>query len=147
MNTATEPKLQASVAPPVRRDQQNVTRWIGANLHYGKRAQSILGAFSLHRLSLPSPALVASLALLLALTAACAWVGSKLPADNKIGPIYFQRMPNGDLVWTRYRGRVLDLDDLPQSGNSIGDEFMTYDGVLWLWVCPTGQTVPTWIDP
>jgi hypothetical protein len=125
-------------------DWEHVSRWITQNLRNRPRS-----AFNLRPLPLPSLALVAYLALLLALTTACAWLGTTLTLGREIGRVsFFQRMPSGDLVWIhRFRGRAFNLADLPQSGNSPGDMFQTYQGVWWVWIDRGDGTAPTWVDP
>jgi len=134
-------------------DWRFVSRWIGQNLHARRRLKSILNAFDFYRLSLPSPHVIVPLTLLATLTMACALLGSALTPNPSrgIGEVsFFQRMPNGDLVWVhRFRGSVVDVDHLPKSGNSAGDEFATYDGRHWIYLSDADGTVPvsTWVDP
>jgi hypothetical protein len=156
MNTATEPRKKGSHSSATTmsrarnplQDWRSVSRWIGQNIY----PKPFLGAFVLCRLKLPSLKLIVPLGLLLTLTAGGAWLGStqQLPSMEVEKVSFFQRMPNGDLAWIhRYRGRVLDSDHLPKSGNSAGDEFATYDGRHWIYLSDADGTVPvsTWVDP
>jgi len=55
-------------------------------------------------------------------------------------------MPYGLKVLGRLKGCLAAEWMLPQEGNVIGDTWIVGE-TPWVWVCPVGGSVPTWIDP
>ena len=87
----------------------------------------------------PTPALEVPRALLVNLPAA------------KAEPVYYRPdhwmdLPDGTNVFIHLRGDLVNPNQLPATGNHIGDAFYV-SGTTYAWLVPQGQTVPTWIDP
>jgi hypothetical protein len=55
-------------------------------------------------------------------------------------------LPDGTNVFIHLRGDLVNLNQLPMTGNHIGDAFHV-SGTTYAWLVPQGHTVPTWIDP
>ena len=55
-------------------------------------------------------------------------------------------MPYGLKVLGRLKGCLAAEWMLPQEGNVIGETWIVGE-TPWVWVCPVGGSVPTWIDP
>jgi hypothetical protein len=145
MNTATEPNQQASAAPP---DQENVGRWIGANVHVRNLHKSILGAFDLRPLLLPLGAMLATLALLAAVVPPfdARLVTHPLIDLRDIGSQSNIEMPWGPWVRVTFRGRVQAFAELPSSGAPL-DMWQLADGSCWVWMPLPGTQSFSWVDP
>ena len=90
--------------------------------------------------------------LLLVFTVSFALIGAGIPVNRELGSYHYfsQRLPlflGGQIIRVRYRGRVLDSDKLPKSGNSLGDVFSTFDGIRWIWMPLPGTSNSGWVDP
>jgi hypothetical protein len=56
------------------------------------------------------------------------------------------KMPDGEIVWVSYQGRLSSSSQLPNEGRFIGEEWST-DQTSWVWMVPAGSTFPSWVDP
>ena len=61
-------------------------------------------------------------------------------------PDHWMDLPDGTNVFIHLRGDLVNPNQLPMTGNHIGDAFYV-SGTTYAWLVPQGHTVPTWIDP
>jgi hypothetical protein len=129
-------------------DWEHVSRWIAQNLHPGKRAQSILGAFDCRSLLLPLGAMLAALALLAAVVPPfdARLLTQPLIDLRDIGTQSNIEMPWGPWVTVTFRGRVQAFAELPSNGAPF-DMWQLADGSCWVWMPLPGTQSFSWVDP
>lgn len=66
-----------------------------------------------------------------------------------IGTVENDRMPDGRLLTTLYKGELPTVGDLPRRGNQLGDMWFTHkDGHCWVLAPVTaGSSTVGWVDP
>ena len=62
------------------------------------------------------------------------------------GDTFWVMMPDGRWIVVTAMGRANRVEELPLTGNRIGDARWVGDS-CFVWLNPIGLTIPTWIDP
>jgi len=75
-------------------------------------------------------------------------LGQPTPKYGKFnwGDTFWVMMPDGRWIVVTAMGRANTPEELPLTGNRIGDARWVGDS-CFVWLNPIGQTNPTWIDP
>src|SRR5258707_2005668 len=69
-------------------------------------------------------------------------------APRPVGDAFGGQMPDGRHVRATVRHAVVGQNDLPLSGNHIGDAtYMAGDKHWYVWLIQSANSAPTWIDP
>lgn len=72
-----------------------------------------------------------------------------------VGEQRMMQLPDGRDILITYHGQAQQWEDLPWTGNKLGDCF-TFDGNFWIWAYPSAKALPigtihlqtpTWVDP